>query len=57
MADRMLWLEEYACGCSFVGPRKELPGYCPRHGDSKRKAYRIGKESEQNMNLKRGLAP
>lgn len=53
----MLWIEEYKCGCSYIAPRSELPGYCPRHGEDGKNRQKIGKESEQNMNLKRGLAP
>lgn len=39
------WFEEYACGCvsPTVPTRKELPGYCPRHGESRRGLFREGK--------------
>ena len=31
------WFEEYRCGCSFMSrTKKELPGYCAKHGDSRR---------------------
>jgi len=34
----VVWYEEYKnCSCSFVARRRrELPGYCPRHGNSKK---------------------
>lgn len=31
------WLEEYKCGCSNVQRyKRELTGYCPQHGESRR---------------------
>lgn len=37
-----VWWEEYRCGCvSPVTPRKrDLLGYCSKHGESKRSVWR-----------------
>lgn len=39
----MVWFEEYKhCSCSFVADlRRELPGYCPRHGNDKRRRLQL----------------
>ncbi len=31
---KTLWFEEYKCGCvsNVVSKKKDLPGYCPKHG-------------------------
>jgi len=36
------WWEEYRCGCvsRTVPHKKDLPGYCPRHGENSRGARR-----------------
>lgn len=37
----MGWCEEYVCGCQspIVHTKRELPGYCPKHGDDWRNRY------------------
>jgi hypothetical protein len=55
---RILYMEEYRCGCSNVGYRGELPGYCPAHGENRRRRsprVRIGYEHE-NPDVRKGLA-
>lgn len=55
--DPNLWLEEYRCGCTFVGEWRERPGYCGTHGESKKKRGRavlLGRASA-NPNMTRGL--
>ncbi len=39
----MIWFEEYrTCSCSFVADlRRDLPGYCPRHGHNKRRRLQL----------------
>lgn len=33
----MRYFEEYKCGCvSKLMAKRDLPGYCPKHGDDKR---------------------
>ncbi len=36
------WWEEYRCGCvsGTVKRKKDLPGYCPKHGEDRRHAHR-----------------
>lgn len=36
------WWEEYRCGCvsETVTRKKDLPGYCPQHGDDRRHVHR-----------------
>lgn len=36
------WYEEYRCGCVSATERrrKDLVGYCPKHGDSRRHVHR-----------------
>lgn len=38
------WTEEYRCGCvsESVDRKKDLLGYCGKHGDSRRSVYREG---------------
>jgi hypothetical protein len=42
------WMEEYkTCGCSFVAKlRRELPGYCSRHGTDRRRVTKLPKAIE-----------
>lgn len=42
------WLEEYnSCGCSNVQRlKRELPGYCPIHGNSRKNIYHLIEEVE-----------
>jgi hypothetical protein len=36
------WIEEYSCGCSSsTSTRRELLGYCKKHGASRKNIYRI----------------
>lgn len=46
-----VWLEEYKCGCSFMAHfKKDLPGYCGRHGDDrKRKALLVPVPKDTQM--------
>lgn len=39
---RAAWFEEYACGCMSVAVarKRDLVGYCGRHGDGRRNVYR-----------------
>lgn len=39
---RLWWWEEYRCGCvsPSVRTKRELVGYCPRHGDDRRHVHR-----------------
>lgn len=41
------WFEEYHCGCvsPTVATRKNLPGYCPTHGDDRRGVFREGNDA------------
>jgi hypothetical protein len=36
------WWEEYKCGCVSdpTSRKRDLPGYCPKHGDDSRGAQR-----------------
>lgn len=38
-----VWYEEYKhCACSFIAEKRaELPGYCPRHGNEKRRRLKL----------------
>lgn len=39
------YFEEYRCGCvSASAKRRELTGYCPTHGESRRGIFREVKE-------------
>jgi hypothetical protein len=39
---RYAWGEEYRCGClSPLGPKRDLPGYCPTHGTDRRNVHRV----------------
>lgn len=40
---KMVWYEEYRiCACSFIAiEKRDLPGYCPRHFNDKRRVVRI----------------
>lgn len=35
------WIEEYRCGCvsAVVKDRKQLLGYCNKHGESSKRVY------------------
>lgn len=35
------WFEEYRCGCvsETVRVKKDLPGYCGKHGDNRRGVF------------------
>lgn len=46
---KILWLECYEkCGCSFgPSPRRELPGYCSRHGNNWKKRYKLPDDGEE----------
>lgn len=34
-----VWLEEYKCGCTFMAHyKKDLPGYCEKHGEDRKQA-------------------
>lgn len=42
-----MWVEEYRCGCSAESEnRKELLGYCVKHGDIKIRRYKIIDDSD-----------
>lgn len=45
MKEKLFWMEEYEnCHCSFVSEfRKDLPGYCQRHGTNRQFIYKIPK--------------
>lgn len=45
------WMEQYQpCGCSSVAPRKkDLLGYCARHGGDRSVIYRIPKPKKETM--------
>jgi hypothetical protein len=39
---KYVWLEEYHCGCATEETRKrDLPGYCPKHGEDAIRVYKI----------------
>ena len=44
------WFEEYKCGCvsEIVKVKKDLLGYCYKHGDSVRHVHPIYKEKTEN---------
>lgn len=37
------WFEEYGCGCvsEVVKLKKELIGYCAKHGNDRRQVFRV----------------
>ena len=39
---RFNWFEEYSCGCCSPGEqvKRDLPGYCPTHGEDRVNVYR-----------------
>ena len=39
---KILWIEEYRCGCSSeANLKRDLLGYCEIHGESRRNIYKI----------------
>lgn len=40
---KWMWLEEYRhCGCTFLARvRRELLGYCEKHGNDRRRVHRL----------------
>jgi hypothetical protein len=43
------WFEEYTCGCvsPIVRLKRELLGYCPKHGHSRRHVHRVDPRLDQ----------
>jgi hypothetical protein len=43
--------EEYRCGCLSPVTRfkKDLPGYCPRHGEDKRSKWKVDPEQDAKL--------
>jgi hypothetical protein len=41
--DEKGYFEEYRCGCvsDVARFKKDLPGYCPKHGDNRRHIHRL----------------
>ncbi len=54
------WFEEYRCGCisDVTRVRRDLPGYCPKHGDNRRGMFRDTKigamQTERTKTAPRG---
>jgi len=46
---RAQWFEEYRCGCvsGFTQARKNLLGYCPKHGADRRHVHRVPADSKR----------
>lgn len=60
---KTLWIECYEkCGCSFGPvPRRDLPGYCAKHGNNWKAQYKV-RAVEQNdkineLDLELGFPP
>lgn len=56
------WFEEYRCGCvsPMVTAKRDLPGYCPRHGDNRRELFRewrLRRGRGVGLAIKAGPAP
>ena len=42
MKRKFVWLEEFKCGCSnIVKVRKDAIGYCPIHGEDRRRITHV----------------
>jgi len=54
---KLYWIEWYRlCGCSNVTKlRRELPGYCPRHGSDRRSYHKIPAENKDGETLELGF--
>lgn len=53
------WWEDYRCGC--VSPtskaKRDLPGYCPKHGDCRREVWPQMPEVKPNAEVSGGRNP
>jgi hypothetical protein len=49
----MIWFEEYkTCSCSFLAlEKKDLPGYCEKHGTEKRRRMRVPNHDYKDEDL------
>lgn len=60
-AIRLKWFEDYSCGCvsQVVERKKDLPGYCEKHGNDRRQAWPYRKEwsSEFVSGMTKGEEP
>lgn len=53
---RVLYLEEYRCGCNDVNYRSKLLGYCGTHGESRKRITVLGREDNPILkDIPRGL--
>jgi hypothetical protein len=45
------WFEEYSCGCvsPVVDLKRDLTGYCPRHGNSRRGLFKNDIQVERKV--------
>jgi len=45
------WFEEYKCGCHSPEERvkRDLPGYCPKHGDDRRHTHPVFTEPRKTI--------
>ncbi len=57
---RTRWFEEYRCGCvsEYACLKKDLCGYCPIHGETRRNCFRLlaDKRNENCSPLSRCIA-
>jgi len=54
---KLYWIEWFNCGCSNVQKlRRELHGYCPKHGHDRKSYHKIPAENKDGELLELGLA-